>query len=200
MGSKCQLKNNVEVADMTTETVDAQNDSDSLNQEILTALNTVSSRSSTIEQRIDMAEEQLHDRSSCHRDIGGMAGESLGLLLLNRMIVMLRLMPQYLIPSMHFLKNSRQIQEPVDERLKELMSLNEKGTFKAQRGGNEQTQVKYQVPCPQNHILAGTSKNRVSYDSLSIFQLISGFCSIIKEENSVKIKKYNAGLYQRFDV
>ena len=36
--------------------------------------------------------------------------------------------------------------------------------------------------------MAGTSKNRVSYDILSIFQWISGFCSIIKEETNVKTK------------
>ena len=50
------------------------------------------------------------------------------------------------------------------------MAINEKGTFKSQRGGTEQISVKYQVPRPQNFELAGTSKTRVSYESLFIFQ------------------------------
>ena len=41
--------------------------------------------------------------------------------------------------------------------------------FKSQSRGNDQISVKYQVPWPQNHILASTSKNRVSYDNFSIF-------------------------------
>ena len=48
--------------------------------------------------------------------------------------------------------------------------------------------VKNQVPWPQNHLLAGTSKNRVTYDSLSTFQWMSGFCSIIREVSDVKVK------------
>ena len=54
--------------------------------------------------------------------------------------------------------------------------------FKSQRGGHDQLTVKHKLPWPQNHILAGTSKSRVTYDSLSTFQWVSGFCSIIKDE------------------
>ena len=43
-----------------------------------------------------------------------------------------------IIPSAHMLKGSKQIQEAVDQRLKELTTLNKKGTFKSQRGGQEQ--------------------------------------------------------------
>ena len=34
----------------------------------------------------------------------------------------------------------------------------------------------------------GPSKTRVSYDNLSVFQWISGFCAIVKEESNVKTK------------
>ena len=92
-----------------------------------------------------------------------------------------------IISSAQMLKGSKQIQEAVDQRLKELTTLNEKGTFKSQRGGQEQIFVKRQVPWPQNYILSGTAKNRVSYDSLSIFQWVCGLCNIIREQN-VKTK------------
>ena len=67
--------------------------------------------------------------------------------------------------------------------------MNEKGMFKTQRGGTEQISIKYQVPWPQNFVLAGTSKTRVSYDSLSIFQWVAGICTIMREDTSVKSKK-----------
>ena len=66
--------------------------------------------------------------------------------------------------------------------------MNEKGTFKSQRGGQEQITVKCQVPWPQNYILSCTAKNRVSYDSLSVFQWVCGLCNIIREESNVKTK------------
>ena len=42
-------------------------------------------------------------------------------------------------------------------------------------------------------MLAGTSKNRVTYDSLSTFQWMSGFCSIIREQSDVKVKNAMLG-------
>ena len=52
----------------------------------------------------------------------------------------------------------------------------------------EQIAVKCQVPWPQNFVLAGTSNNRVSYDNLSIFQWVAGFCTIVREEPNKSIK------------
>ena len=78
------------------------------------------------------------------------------------------------IPTTQFLKKSAHICT-VDQRLQELARINEQGMFKSQRGGNEQIRVKCQVPWPQNYVLAGTSKSRVTYDSLSTFQWMAGF-------------------------
>ena len=91
-------------------------------------------------------------------------------------------------PTPAFLKSSRGIQDAVDRRLQELASLNERGMFKSQRGGNKQVTVQNKIPWPQNHILAGTSKSRVTYDSLTAFQWVSGFCAIIKNEKNVNTK------------
>ena len=70
--------------------------------------------------------------------------------------------------------------------------------YKSQRGGKDQVMVKNQVPWPQNYVLAGTSKSRVTYDSLSTFQWMSGFCPIIREESDVKVK--NAMLEYMTDI
>ena len=76
----------------------------------------------------------------------------------------------------------------MDKRLQELTTLNDQGTFRSQRGGHDQITVKHKVPWPQNHILAGASKSRVTYDSLSTFQWVSGFCAIIRDESNVVTK------------
>ena len=66
--------------------------------------------------------------------------------------------------------------------------MNKRGTFKSQRGGSDTVWVKHQTPWPQNFILGGPSKIRVLYDSISVFQWISGFCAIVKEESDLKTK------------
>ena len=86
------------------------------------------------------------------------------------------------IPTTKFLKTSTHIQEAVDQRLQELAKINEQGKFKSQRGNNDQIILKQQVPWPQNCVLADTSKARRTYDSLSTFQWMAGFCSIVREE------------------
>ena len=147
---------------------------------ILSALNAVSCRLSVIEQRIDRTEEQLQDHVKTGSDIAGSLGSSstpfqdvdedsdAG--------------DDVVIPSAKFLKSSKNIQDAVDIRLQELAKLNEQGKFKSQRGNNDQVTVKQQIPWPQNYILSGTSKSRVTYDSLSTFQCMAGFSAIIREE------------------
>ena len=70
----------------------------------------------------------------------------------------------------------------------EVDTINEQGMFTSQTGGQDQVIVKHKVPWPQNYILSGTSKSRVTYDSLSTFEWVSGFCSIIKDDSNVNTK------------
>ena len=70
------------------------------------------------------------------------------------------------IPSAKFLKKSKHIQEAVDLRLQELVRINEQGEYQSQREGNELVNIKYQVPWPKKYALSGTSKSKVTYDSL----------------------------------
>ena len=193
VGSKCQLY--VESTSSTSTTLRDENVNDSTNLQILSALNAVSCRLSAIEQRIDRTEEQLQGHVKTGSDIAGS---------LNASSTPLQDVGEesdagdVVIPSTKFLKTSKSIQDAVDIRLQELAKLNEQGKFKSQRGNNDQVTVKQQIPWPQNYILAGTSKSRVTYDSLSSFQWMAGFSAIIREEKNVKIK--NAMLEYMTDI
>ena len=94
-----------------------------------------------------------------------------------------------LILSLSSLQTSQRIQVEVDERLRHLAHLStDQGKLKSQMGGGENIFVKKQVPCPQNHILGGQSKARVSYDGLSWCQWMAGFATIAREESDLDTK------------
>ena len=183
VGSKCQFKS-TDSLEVSTSITQSGPNSDNQSQEILMALNSVTSRLSSMEQRMDKTEERPQGRfqqapsTSSERATVDMVLHQEESDAENDAI----------IPSAHMLKGSQQIQEAVDQRLKELTTLNEKGRFKSQRGGQEQIFVRRQVPWPQNYILAGTGKNRLSYDSLSIFQWVCGLCNIIRDEKMSRQK------------
>ena len=161
------------------------NTTDSVNHDIISALTSVSSRLSAIEQHIQKTEEQLQQGAASQLD-GVNSPTSLSSH--RPSLADSDVDEEVVTPTPAFLKSSRGIQDAVDRRLQELASLNERGMFKSQCGGNEQVTVKNKIPWPQNHILAGTSKSRVTYDSLSTFQWVSGFCAIIKDEKNVNTK------------
>ena len=172
VGVKCQFKDDVNVESSSSNSINSNtntdtNTVDSVNHDILSALTSVSSRLTAIEQRIQKTEDQLQN---------GVASFSEGV---NS--------PTSMSSHRSPLVDS-DVEDAVDRQLQELASLNERGMFKSQRGGNEQVTVRHKIPWPQNHILAGTSKSRVTYDSLSTFQWVSGFCAIIKDEKNVNTK------------
>ena len=90
----------------------------------------------------------------------------------------------FLLPSISMLKQSHQIQRQVDERVKQLQTINEQGKFKSQTGGSETVYVKKEVPWPHNFVLGGSEKSRISYDALSLSQWVAGFSQIIREESN----------------
>ena len=184
INSKCQNKQN-ELLNASSDSVNVGSDQENVNKSIVDALSAVSCRLEAIERRIDKTEEQIQGKlgggtatvaspvaSSSHtQELDSSDAED-----------------DAVIPTMKFLKSSHNIQQAVDQTLQQLASLNEKGMLKSQRGGGDQITVKCQVPWPQNFVLAGTSKNRVSYDNLSIFQWVAGFCTIMREEPSKSVK------------
>ena len=196
VGSKCQYQNN-DIAESTSSgTHSTQSANENTNSEILNVLNAVSYRLTAIQQRIDRTEEQLQSRPKIATDAIGAADVSTSSS--QEVDEVSDPGDDAVIPSAQFLKKSKHIQAAVDERLQEVARINEQGRFKSQRGGNEQINVKHQVQWSQNYVLAGTSKSRVTYDSLTTFQWMAGFCSIIREEKDSKVK--NAMLEYLTDI
>ena len=91
--------------------------------------------------------------------------------------------------SLNSLRTSKDIQDQVDARIRDLQAAPEKGKLKSQRGGSETVFVKKEVPWPQNFILGGSTRARFNYDSLSISQWVSGFATIVKDEKNPEIKQ-----------
>ena len=93
------------------------------------------------------------------------------------------------LPTQATLRQSRSIQDQVDTRIRELRAVDkEKGKFKSQRGGSETIWVNHEIAWPHNFVLNGNSNNTVTYDSLSLSPWVSGFATIITDENEVEVK------------
>ena len=185
VGQKCQM-GKLDTSAAASSVVDQQGGGEGINQEIINALSSVSSRLSAIEARIEKTEQHIH---------GGLLSTSQGsnpvagwVLNSTSSLDDSDAEDDAIIPSAKFLKGSKNIQQAVDSRLLELAALNEQGKFKSQRLGKDQITVKQQIPWPQHYVLAGTAKNRITYDSLSVFQWISGMCAIIREEKQTKVR------------
>ena len=43
-------------------------------------------------------------------------------------------------------------------------------------------------PWPQNFVLGGSTKSRISYDQLTMNEWVAGFCNIVKDEHNVNVK------------
>ena len=156
-------------------------DSD-LNMQILAELKSLGGRMTAMEQQ--MAEKKTEDSRQPQMQQTAAA--------LTTPTTSAAQLDQVVVPSMAALQNSDQIQAQVDQRIRQLAQLNESGKFKSQRGGSENIWVKKQVAWPQNFILGGNNKSRVSYDSLNLCQWVSGFAMMAREE--VNMDKKNAML------
>ena len=90
------------------------------------------------------------------------------------------------VPSLHTLRNDRPIQDQIQDRLRELSGIDKRGTdkkIKSQRGGAVNIFVKERVKWPHEYVLAGNTKDRITYNQLNITQWMAGFCRIMKEES-----------------
>ena len=152
-----------------------ENETMDTNTQILHELKNLNARMTTMEQKVHSLDEQSSparsSRSTASKDPADKQDEEL------------------ILPTISSLHSSRRIQDEVDDRIKELQMLSHKGKCKSQRGGSETVFVKKEIPWPQNYILGGSSKNRVSYDNLSISQWVSGFASIIRDEKDPNVKQ-----------
>ena len=75
---------------------------------------------------------------------------------------------EMIVPSLNVLKSKKSIQRKVDQRLKQLQkdSRVKSGScenFKSKRGGNVDCLVKHKIASPQDTVLGGHSRQRVTY-------------------------------------
>ena len=108
-----------------------------------------------------------------------------------------------LIPDLNVLKSKKSIQNKVDQRLKQLQNdnISKSGKcdkFQSKRGGNVDCMVKHKVAWPQDSVLDGQSRQRVTYDQLSLTQWVQGFARNIIEEKSQDTR--NHMLYYLADI
>ena len=93
-----------------------------------------------------------------------------------------------LVPNLNVLKSKKSVQVKVDERLKQLqddsaVKSGSKDKFKSKRGGNVDCIVKNKIAWSQDTVLGGQSRQRVTYDQLSLTQWVQGFARNMIEEN-----------------
>ena len=83
------------------------------------------------------------------------------------------------LPTLDNLKKNVSIQQLVEDRIKELQQISKTGTdtkLKSQRGGQVEVLVKNRIKWPHEYVLAGSNKERVTYDQLTMGQWVAGFC------------------------
>ena len=77
----------------------------------------------------------------------------------------------YFGPNLNVLKSKKSVQRKVDQRLKQLddsaVKSGSSEKFKSKRGGNVDCMVKNKIAWPQDTVLGGQSRQRVTYDQLS---------------------------------
>ena len=93
------------------------------------------------------------------------------------------------IPSLERLR-SHALQKKVDRRIRNfdqsshLSGNDSKLKHKSKRGGNVEVSVKKKVSWPHEPILGRVSRQRVTYDQLSLTHWVQGFCKNILEQKS----------------
>ena len=149
INSKCQYVKDVDSIDQ-----DSDNNSDQMdiNRQILDELKQLSGRIAKVEERVDNNDKVQISSPKSVASSAMTASQSDG---------------DLTFPSLKGFRQSRQLQTQVDQRLQELQAINLQGKFKSQRGGvNETVWCKWEVPWPQNSILSGSNKARMSYDTV----------------------------------
>ena len=94
---------------------------------------------------------------------------------------------------MHEIKCDPNIQVQVDQWLRELADISQTGTsskLKSQRGGPVEVLVRNRVKWPHEFVLAGSIKERISYDQLTMTQWMAGFCRTMREETDQNLRSH----------
>ena len=97
------------------------------------------------------------------------------------------------LPTLQSVKEDALIQLKVEQRLQELTDLAKTGMnskVKSQRGGNVEVMVRNRIKWPHEYILSGLSKERVTYDQLSVTQWVAGFGRTMRDESDPEVRQH----------
>ena len=98
-------------------------------------------------------------------------------------------LPPTQVYAQTLLRDDAYIQAQVEQRLKNLVEDNRSGTkIKSLRGGPVEVVVPHRLKWPQEYVLAGSKKECIQYDQLSMSQWVGGFCRIMRDETNFKNK------------
>ena len=99
-----------------------------------------------------------------------------------------------LLPPLSTLKTSREIQKQVDARIAEIESQskvegNKSTKLKSKRGGGVDVLVSKKVAWPHDNVLGGVTRQKITYDQLSLTQFVQGFTRNILDESDSKVRE-----------
>ena len=97
------------------------------------------------------------------------------------------------LPDLHTLRLDMYVQVQVEARIRQLSENDSKGTnpkYKSQQSDSVDIFVKERVKWPHEFVLAGNTKERVTYNQLNITQWMAGFCRITRAENCQQTKHH----------
>ena len=93
------------------------------------------------------------------------------------------------IPELSYIRSSRDVQKQIDRSLAKLSKKQLEGNdgskkLKSKRGGPVEVTVQKKVAWPHEHILGGQTRQRVTYDQLTMPQFVQGFVKNILDEKT----------------
>ena len=94
----------------------------------------------------------------------------------------------------NFHRSSKQIQKQIDQSLAKLGKKtdggNESQKLKSKRGGPVDVTVQQKVSWPHEHVLGGQTRQRLTYDQITMTQFVQEFAKNILDEQNWDIREH----------
>ena len=99
------------------------------------------------------------------------------------------------LPGLSHIRSSKQVQRQIDRSIAKLSRNQLQGNensqkLKSKRGGPVEVSVQKKVAWPHEHILGGQTRQRVTYDQLTMSQFVQGFVKNILEEKNLENREF----------
>ena len=99
------------------------------------------------------------------------------------------------IPQLSHIRSSKEVQRQIDRSIAKLSRKQLEGNdisqkLKSKRGGPVEVAVQKKVAWPHEHILGGQTRQRVTYDQLTMPQFVQGFVKNILDEKNLDNREF----------